>query len=47
VTTIDMLSFKTSAIKIENFKKAIGITEKSYETRRDHWGGNVNDKSIF
>ena len=25
----------------------IGIAEKSHETRRDRWGGNVNDKSLF
>jgi len=25
----------------------IGITEKSHETRRDHWGGRVNHKSLF
>ena len=28
-------------------KKGIGIVEKSQETRRDHWGGNVNHKSPF
>jgi len=37
----------TSAIKNENFKKGVGIAEKSYKTRRDRWGGNVNDKSLF
>ena len=24
----------------------IGIAEKSHETRRDRWGGNVNHKSL-
>jgi len=24
----------------------IGIAEKSHETRRDRWGGNVNNKSL-
>jgi len=37
----------TSVKKIENFKRGIGITEKSHETRMDHWGGNVNHKSLF
>jgi len=27
---------------MENFKRRIGITEKSHETRRDHWGGYTN-----
>jgi len=31
--------------KIENFKRRIGITEKSHKTRRDCWGGNVNHRS--
>ena len=26
------------------FKQGIGIAEKSQETRRDCWGGNVNHK---
>ena len=29
------------------FKQGIGIAEKSQETRRDCWGGNVNHKSLF
>ena len=29
------------------FKQGIGIAEKSQETRRDRWGGNVNHKSLF
>ena len=33
--------------KIENFKRGIGIAEKSHETRSDRWGGNVNHKSLF
>jgi len=37
----------TSVIKIENFKSRIGIAEKSHETRRDRWGGNVNHKSLI
>ena len=34
-------------LKNKIFKQGIGITEKSLETRRDHWGGNVNPKSLF
>ena len=34
-------------IKNKIFKQGIGIAEKSLETRRDHWGGNVNYKSLF
>jgi len=33
--------------KIKIFKQGIGIAEKSQETRRDRWGGNVNHKSLF
>jgi len=33
-------------LKILN-KEYIGIAEKSKETRRDRWGGNVNHKSLF
>jgi len=29
------------------FKQGIGIAEKSQEARRDHWGVNVNHKSLF
>jgi len=29
------------------FKRGIGIAEKSHETRRDRWGGNVNHKSYL
>jgi len=25
----------------------IGIAKKIHKTRRDHWGGNVNHKSLF
>ena len=28
-------------------KQGIGIAEKSQETRRDRWGGNVNHKCLF
>jgi len=28
-------------------KQEIGIAEKSQETRRDHWGGNVNTNPYF
>jgi len=38
---------KGNKLKIKNFKRRIGITEKSHGTRRDHWGGNVNCKSLF
>ena len=31
----------------KNFKQGIGIAEKSQETRRDRWGGNVNHKFQF
>jgi len=43
------LSFHTDIVnkKFENFKRRIGIAEKSHETRRDRWGGNVNHKSLF
>jgi len=34
-------------LKIKFFKQVIGIAEKSQETRRDCWGGNVNHKSLF
>ena len=34
-------------LKIENFQWGIGIAEKTYKTRRDHRGGNVNHKSLF
>ena len=33
--------------KLEIFKMGIGIAEKSHETRRDRWDGNVNHKSLF
>ena len=29
------------------YKQGIEIAEKSQETRRDHWGGNANHKSLF
>jgi len=28
-------------------KEYIGIAEKSQETRRDRWGGNVDHKFLF
>ena len=34
-------------VKNKIFKQGIGIAEKSLETRRDCWGGNVNPKSLF
>jgi len=34
-------------IKNKIFKQGIGIAEKSQETWRDLWGGNVNHKSLF
>jgi len=41
-------STQTRMIKNKIFKKqGIGIAEKSQETRRNRWGGNVNHKSLF
>jgi len=37
----------TRMIKNEIFKQGIGIVEKSQETKRDRWGGNVNHKCLF
>jgi len=34
-------------LKNKVFKQGIGIAEKSKETRKDRWGGNVNHKSLF
>ena len=34
-------------LKNKIFKQGIGIAEKSLETRKDRWGGNVNPKSLF
>jgi len=34
-------------LKNKIFKQGIGIAEKSLETGRDRWGGNVNPKSLF
>ena len=31
----------------QKLKIWIGIAEKTYKTRRDHWGGNVNHKSLL
>jgi len=43
-----MQNIITSVIKkIENFKRGTGIAGKTYKTRRDLWGGNVNHKSLF
>ena len=36
---------QTRMLKNKIFKQGIGIAEKSQETRRDRWGGNVNHKS--
>jgi len=47
VISTTTILLNTSVIKIENFKMRIGIAEKSHETRRDHWGGNVNHISLF
>ena len=33
--------------KIGNFKMGTGIAEKSHETRRDRWGGNVTKIPIL
>jgi len=41
---------KSHKLDVKNnkiFKLGIGIAEKSLETRRDRWGGNVNPKSLF
>ena len=35
----------TGMIK-KKFKQGIGIAEKSQETRKDHWSGHVNHKSL-
>jgi len=34
-------------MKNKIFKQGIGITEKSQETRRDRWGGNLNQKPLL
>jgi len=34
-------------LKNKIFKQRIGIAEKSLETRRDRWAGNVNYKCLF
>jgi len=31
----------------KKFGRGIGIAEKTYKTRKDRWGGNVNHKSLF
>ena len=41
------LPTSTRLIKNKIFKQGIGIAEKSQDTRRDHWGGNVNHISLF
>jgi len=33
--------------KKKNFKQGIWVAEKSQETRRDHWGDNVNHKFLI
>ena len=33
-------------IKDKIFKQGIGIAKKAKKTRRDHWGGNANHKSL-
>ena len=47
VLTIHGVILVDSVIKAENFKGGIGIAEKTYKTRRNRWGGNVNHKSLF
>jgi len=47
IQLINGLQKKGNKLKIENFRRRIGIAEKSPETRRDCWGGNVNHKSLF
>jgi len=41
----DLSSKREHRAMYENFKRRIGIVEKSHETRRDYWDGNVNHKS--
>ena len=38
---------KLEWLKNKIFKQGMGIAETSLETRSDHWGGNVNPKSLF
>jgi len=53
--SLSMNGFFKKAHKLEQlkkiinkiFKQGIGIAEKNLETRRDHWDGNVNHKSLF
>ena len=33
--------------KLKIFNTGIGIAEKTYKTRGDRWGGNVNHTSLF
>ena len=33
--------------KLKISREGIGIAEKSHETRRDRWNGNVNHQSLF
>ena len=53
ISFVQMLSLKSALtytlewLKNKIFKQGIGIAEKSLETRRDRWGGNVNPKSLF
>jgi len=38
---------KLEWLKNKIFKQGIGIADRSQETRRDRWSGNVNHKSLF
>jgi len=42
-----VIPYEIRMVKNKIFKQGIGIAEKSLETRRDRWGGNVNPKSLF
>ena len=44
---LDAFAIRLEWLKNKIFKQGIGIAEKSLETRRDRWGGNVNPKSLF
>jgi len=43
----NMLDSTRTIKKLKKFKQGIGIAEKSQNTRRDCWGGNVNHKYLF
>jgi len=44
---VDYKNYTNLMNEIENFKRGIGIAEKTQKTRKDCWGGNVNHKSLF